>query len=100
MRISDWSSDVCSSDLLADAGADHDRREPLAVAESKRGWSSTAANASDDEKGGDQRGRQRFNVPFDDCRGERRVAGRGSGTVKPAQAGPRDRKSTRLNSSH
>src|SRR3546814_19228816 len=62
---------------------------PLAVAESKLEWSNTAANASDDEKGGDQRGHQGFNIPFDERRGERRVAGRGSGTVNPAQAGPR-----------
>src|SRR3546814_9095228 len=103
MRISDWSSDVCSSDLhgrgssyrhLVDAGADHDRRGPLAVAESKLEWSNTAANASDAEKGGDQRGHQGFHIPFDERRGARRVAGRGSGTVNPAPAGPRSEEQT------
>src|SRR3546814_4639383 len=31
MRISDWSSDVCSSDLIAVAIDDHHRHEPLAI---------------------------------------------------------------------
>src|SRR3546814_10182700 len=35
MRISDWSSDVCSSDLQAPAGNDPARLDPVAIAHAK-----------------------------------------------------------------
>src|SRR3546814_6536893 len=73
MRISDWSSDVCSSDLLLDGAVDFRRTEPEAVA----------------IDGG-------IRAAVDD----RAAARRDADPVAMAPDARIDRKSTRLNSSH
>src|SRR3546814_9382632 len=90
MRISDWISDVCSSDLLGSGEAGAGEREPDGAADHHR-----------DRTGGvhqDGRGHA------DDMGGvggdvDRRIAGDGRQAGRRQRAGG-DRKSTRLNSSH
>src|SRR3546814_9881728 len=84
MRISDWSSDVCSSDLAqGPERLDHGAQPRLVIAEREIG----AADRAREQHVADQR-QLRGRVMEDDVAGG--VAGRVIG----------DRKSTSLNSSH
>src|SRR3546814_5657496 len=104
MRISDWSSDVCSSDLKI--GGDEIRREiggepdfqraaKIAILAKLRGsqplveqlCTQIAAEASADTLPRQRQYRSSIGLPS---------AAQGSGVIRSAQ----DRKSTRLNSSH
>src|SRR3546814_2138540 len=106
MRISDWSSDVCSSDLLKRAGHDlrgrgrttvdqNDHREALQYVAGRRvealGVLFSASAGRDDL------------ALIEECIGHAdRLVEEPSGIVAQVQheAEQRDRKSTRLNSSH
>src|SRR3546814_6755106 len=110
MRISDWSSDVCSSDLLAAAGAHpvhrHHHRLPAAVVQLRRERAARVERVPDvgaEEPGGA--------APHVGAGAERLVAvgphDHGVHVVIVTDRLPRprglpshDRKSTRLNSSH
>src|SRR3546814_4183394 len=85
MRISDWSSDVCSSDLEEDAG---ERRHRAAGAEQAQRFAGKAFGARG--KGGEGVARDLAHM------------GIGGLPAREAVIGQRgvDRKSTRLNSSH
>src|SRR3546814_5641792 len=112
MLISDWSSDVCSSDLIVLIGGVH---ELIAIFDDPRALGQGFENQ-------EFRNRQRYIIafPFDAMasrihfqpasydgfgRLRRFLAIRRAAVIRPAQAGPdtrdqQDRKSTRLNSSH
>src|SRR3546814_8264374 len=75
MRISDWSSDVCSSDLVCRSGRIDGRDGDL---RDRRGWPGCRGSEGGDGAGGD--------------------CGVSGALVRLAREG--DRKSTRLNSSH
>src|SRR3546814_3085436 len=102
MRISDWSSDVCSSDLEGGHGERAGRHRAAWVAEADGGGMS--------EEGVDQRARQEAVEDSESkrCAGIGRLqqalqrAGRelAAETQRGAVEAPEDRKSTRLNSSH
>src|SRR3546814_6365422 len=85
MRISDWSSDVCSSDLLSDAGVRPDgsgRRQRLASGRSDgRRRGDGACRALGEEQGAELLRRQRMPSPDDHaashpCREHGRASGR------------------------
>src|SRR3546814_7420108 len=101
MRISDWSSDVCSSDLTGDHGLDR-RRCAVAVVEL------TGKVDAADHRRERQRGQvdaaevldvvgDRYQL-VDDAGGDRRIADIAERRVTDGEL--QDRKSTRLNSSH
>src|SRR3546814_5304929 len=107
MRISDWSSDVCSSDLLDHAVADVDALRKAVAAEDQRGavdrGDARPVGAFDEiERTGDGRAfgdilvrlRRRGRDIVDDPDVEARIS---DGAVA---VGDGDRKSPRLNSSH
>src|SRR3546814_4462522 len=88
MRISDWSSDVCSSDLPLAVGAtyhDHQRVAPTARGLSERFTAFSAAFDDADDDDGDGRADPRLNPEY---------------VVYELRGLAPDRKSTRLNSSH
>src|SRR3546814_9264641 len=105
MRISDWSSDVCSSDLASGNPASASVLTDMFVSESGRSETMSLGTATGnfgfvsydtDDAGEIVEMRQHFNFRLSDKIGTARNADIGltdSGTV-------RDRKSTRLNSSH
>src|SRR3546814_10367995 len=108
MRISDWSSDVCSSDLKLDAGPGELRGillelrlEPL---EQREGVGRPPGESRDDLAVGETP--HLAGVRFDDglAEADLPVAGDDDGIAladgKDGRAVPGDRKSTRLNSSH
>src|SRR3546814_7428101 len=101
MRISDWSSDVCSSDLLADDGADlgtAGQHEALSLVD--RMVSRTAGGAGEKEQvfaAEARSGRQREQQARALVRVERIVGGVAACRHRQTE---KDRKSTRLNSSH
>src|SRR3546814_10473570 len=113
MRISDWSSDVCSSDLLGDRGAAgrHHQRLTLDGAAAGRKMETLAALLDLRDRRlrhqGDSGGRAVGEQHVDDLlRGavaeelaERLLVPGDAGRVDP-RAEILDRKSTRLNSSH
>src|SRR3546814_4024251 len=99
MRISDWSSDVCSSDL--ELQEDRFVEPELEAADIERTLVEECAGAGElqladvarnhahqeeDENGRSEQGRNHHEQPLDQ--------------IRVHQAMPRDRKSTRLNSSH
>src|SRR3546814_5973868 len=99
MRISDWSSDVCSSDLQdqtdcidteGDSGGEVAGSAQATELDARAEQSSSMVQAHDPGK-----------MPL---RGETRVAAVSGARILPDIAAPRnrgrDRKSTRLNSSH
>src|SRR3546814_943860 len=97
MRISDWSSDVCSSDLLGEGGA-------RGAGVTKRGACGAARQPR-----GRRLARQATAVQCEadrscrsSCRQVFRPKAAGNGRMAEGEAGGRgrDRKSTRLNSSH
>src|SRR3546814_9469527 len=116
MRISDWSSDVCSSDLCAGSRRYHDRLARLRLAEMHQ--SDPGGDAGRTERA--EIGRRRRGIDVDLLH----VGGSGDAVILPAEPdhdpvpGPEignialdelahraadhdlDRKSTRLNSSH
>src|SRR3546814_2069210 len=97
MRISDWSSDVCSSDLpLAELGGGVGVEVAVATPDrAERNVHIDAELALSDAL--ERRLRQR---PVDGCRITGRKCG-GHGAIQPAGGSAwQDRKSTRLNSSH
>src|SRR3546814_1927477 len=97
MRISDWSSDVCSSDLRADVGQE---THVLAVDEQLAGDQAHGeAACALEERGGDQLGAVlvELDTAFRDDLDQR--SGVRAGAHQVAVEDP-DRKSTRLNSSH
>src|SRR3546814_9878722 len=115
MRISDWSSDVCSSDLGRAVRAREiaDRLAALGIPDSFEGASSYAANPSLISR----THFARFLIDQGHCKNMQMVFDKYLGDGKPGNvpthwaaldqavdwivgAGGRDRKSTRLNSSH
>src|SRR3546814_4527491 len=97
MRISDWSSDVCSSDLLelifeaaGNRALDAQPRTAQFVRKAQRGigYRGPRANVT----GVDQYSSARFEAPA--------AFGADLGRALPFHLGRGDRKSTRLNSSH
>src|SRR3546814_3699622 len=100
MRISDWSSDVCSSDLQVGAeriaeGADHDvgahalRAVDIAVREAEDAISGVIGQRHADLP--PRRAHQALRIG---------CGHRGAGQSKRQRRADKDRKSTRLNSSH
>src|SRR3546814_9508821 len=112
MRISDWSSDVCSSDLPAGAQhppGDHVRHAHRAeievdlVAElfpEVMGLAATLVAAAAERLAGRAAGGTDRLVDRQDDVGDARLAGRMSEQVAAARPAHGDRQSTRLNSSH
>src|SRR3546814_1434699 len=98
MRISDWSSDVCSSDLVGEDGVDifqfpvMDMGLHLAFGGEGQRLGEVLAAADDGAAQGDA-----LEYDIEDRRGE--VTGRQADQTDRAFA-PHDRKCTRLNSSH
>src|SRR3546814_4891285 len=88
MRISDWSSDVCSSDLPVDA-AERGADKPGAVPDLLHHAADAAGLLRTGHRAADRRG---------DRRGDGAAACDGAGPCLHDASG--DRKSTRLNSSH
>src|SRR3546814_4751703 len=99
MRISDWSSDVCSSDLIAfNTGAETGKGRALA----REGRASLVV---DEEKPPYSFVKVDGTVSLSDDLDEVRrfatiIGGRYMGRDRAEEFGARDRKSTRLNSSH
>src|SRR3546814_5634281 len=91
MRISDWSSDVCSSDLCAGGEFDEDRQRPAAARIGSALWVWRTAPAG---KRAGQLDHAGEGQP-DPVRGAHHGGGPGDGQSRSG-----DRKSTRLNSSH
>src|SRR3546814_8529501 len=91
MRISDWSSDVCSSDLIAVVYVGRTTRNIASVKWHAKGWS--GGDGVIDRRG--EPGR----VDFEQRRSRRSFAGARPISAK-LQREARIRKSTRLNSSH
>src|SRR3546814_5108650 len=105
MRISDWSSDVCSSDLLGDDAFGIDQRLRAAEADDAdfrggflRGWAGHGRGLYAGRTGFSSRlwpvgpgGGQAASTWRSDIRVR---------TMRPSREISRDRKSTRLNSSH
>src|SRR3546814_9709945 len=105
MRISDWSSDVCSSDLLPHQPADEilieGRQESRALLEDD----DLGAGAPHDvrELEGDVAAADQHDSPWQRLQVEKIVAGRQmllAGNAERHRFGAGARKSTRLNSSH
>src|SRR3546814_1665206 len=104
MRISDWSSDVCSSDLAAGGsaptpaaaagGTELPSRSAGATDKGERVKASPLAKRLADEKGID------LKTLTGSGPGGRIVKADLEGASAAAAAAPADRKSTRLNSSH
>src|SRR3546814_9468952 len=97
MRISDWSSDVCSSDLIGDVALEPDRAR-LALAHAKALARRLLLEL--DERRGGRIGQVRHAIgpaDMDQITFDRRHRARR--LVRRIDAG-QDRKSTRLNSSH
>src|SRR3546814_1309712 len=112
MRISDWSSDVCSSDLPVEAALDDDLNTPAAIAELHE-LTSRLNRANDAEKPGLAAALRRAGAflgllqdePDRWLQGARPAAGAPSPAeiedlIVRRRDARRDRKSTRLNSSH
>src|SRR3546814_5144753 len=110
MRISDWSSDVCSSDLPV-TGHDESRafatpigcfafmRDAGLMLAMKDGFASHARFDAEPEPFGEQIFADKPDLRFNDGRTDSR--GRfWAGSVNMTKAAKEDRKSTRLNSSH
>src|SRR3546814_4140814 len=99
MRISDWSSDVCSSDLDADEGPDGAAvgDQPAAVAE--QGEIAEQLRQVEDRQGDRQQRRCLEGVGYRPV-GEKVALDEVNGLGLRLAQRLQDRKSTRLNSSH
>src|SRR3546814_8356170 len=109
MRISDWSSDVCSSDLLVKEGtlvkagdvlaklSDDEERAQVAVAQAKLAQAGRSRARQERRQGRGSTGRGECGRDSQAARTGVGAAGATSGDRVQAQL---DRKSTRLNSSH
>src|SRR3546814_1129071 len=98
MRISDWSSDVCSSDLVHPAGDRQDRylrANPLGVVVRAEGRRAEARVVGQAVVGEAELGDEVRHVEVAEMLGNRGTQQRAVGILVD-----RDRKSTRLNSSH
>src|SRR3546814_1419281 len=104
MRISDWSSDVCSSDLVAHAGALRRTRPCLAPGHVVAPVEPDYVDILDEEEvGGNLRYAAAGEAHGDDAALGRDTAQRPVEDVAPDRVEDHvgaDRKSTRLNSSH
>src|SRR3546814_2755042 len=117
MRISDWSSDVCSSDLSKTAlGAVHSEETAHFGQNAIEGARLVAIASLDDIamhrvagpddrmafalNGADEPGQARFDLIMSIARDERHASRLPTGIEQVKHAQQRDRKSTRLNSSH
>src|SRR3546814_10890644 len=112
MRISDWSSDVCSSDLAARPGHEcAGVAEPAAPDAGARAAATVAAARPDGRRGEQYAGADRLAAQKPDRRGTGAAGAGERPALSKAAAGlldpvsgrhgaRRDRKSTRLNSSH
>src|SRR3546814_6621989 len=117
LRISDWSSDVCSSDLLDDGQAGHGQSFDLPIIMAMRpapgqgrsaenGLARPRASSQQDERGADRQPDDEVERNPDPPEiGKAIIARRidqriGLIADRRGEAGRRDRKGTRLNSSH
>src|SRR3546814_2697886 len=108
MRISDWSSDVCSSDLRAEAAVRNARLAGSVVVWGRwwlrRSWIVSFFNVAS-VMAGTRLPMERAERGGGDCKRRQRIAGRGDAAIRAADLDAvrflfEDRKSTRLNSSH
>src|SRR3546814_5304567 len=106
MRISDWSSDVCSSDLTVDRDQDYYGADEL-CAVGRRRSRQVECVAAPVERGVECNiAAQHVDVLLSDGANDlqpavnRRAAATARGSLPVASGLPADRKSTRLNSSH
>src|SRR3546814_8668258 len=102
MRISDWSSDVCSSDLNAIVYAAVARKKPAGILDACPALQQGLEQVADDRQGCEENGNERGHPPGPPL--HQRIAKAAWPICAEQDPGRRgqypDRKSTRLNSSH
>src|SRR3546814_4720804 len=104
MRISDWSSDVCSSDLLSKQAGDYGPVSPPAVIVRLRVQSALAGALEKSVQPADRPTRYRMDASYcapqqSQVNAAHSATSRGASAIYSSTI-HRDRKSTRLNSSH